>query len=174
MKIAVLVKQVPGSESPLNIDSSEKGLDESQVTYITNESDNYAIEEALQICDKLEEGELLKILNRNKKLNGIYDEAEPLLILSSDKDFQQLQKYERGMNRISASKLWQISQVLDVPVQWFFEEFSEPKEEEGSRREAFHMKRETLELVRNYIAVPADVRRKFLSLVKSIANSAST
>ena len=88
--------------------------------------------------------------------------------------FQQLQKYERGMNRISASKLWQISQVLDVPVQWFFEEFSEPKEEEGSRREAFHMKRETLELVRNYVAVPADVQQKFLSLVKSIANSAST
>ena len=61
MKIAVLVKQVPGSESPLNVDSSEKGLDESQVTYITNESDNYAIEEALQICDKLEEGEVVII-----------------------------------------------------------------------------------------------------------------
>ena len=61
MKIAVLVKQVPGSESPLNIDSSEKGLDESQVTYITNESDNYAIEEALQTCDKLEEGEVVII-----------------------------------------------------------------------------------------------------------------
>ena len=61
MKIAVLVKQVPGSESPLNIDSSKKGLDESQVTYITNESDNYAIEEALQTCDKLEEGEVVII-----------------------------------------------------------------------------------------------------------------
>ena len=61
MKIAVLVKQVPGSESPLNVDSSEKSLDESQVTYITNESDNYAIEEALQICDKLEEGEVVII-----------------------------------------------------------------------------------------------------------------
>ena len=61
MKIAVLVKQVPGSESSLNIDSSEKGLDESQVTYITNESDNYAIEEALQICDKGEEGEVVII-----------------------------------------------------------------------------------------------------------------
>lgn len=84
--------------------------------------------------------------------------------------FQQLQKYERGMNRISASKLWQISQVLDVPVQWFFKEFSEPKDK---RKEAFHMKRETLELVRNYVAAPADVQRKFLSLVKSIASSAA-
>ena len=88
--------------------------------------------------------------------------------------FQQLQKYERGMNRISASKLWQISQVLDVPVQWFFKEFAEPKDEEDKRKESFHMKRETLELVRNYVAAPADVQQKFLSLVKSIANSASS
>jgi len=87
--------------------------------------------------------------------------------------FQQLQKYERGMNRISASKLWQISQVLDVPVQWFFKEFSEPKNEQDKRKESFHMKRETLELVRNYVAAPADVQRKFLSLVKSIAKSAA-
>lgn len=84
--------------------------------------------------------------------------------------FQQLQKYERGMNRISASKLWQISQVLDVPVQWFFREFADPKDK---RKESFHMKRETLELVRNYVAAPADVQRKFLSLVKSIASSAA-
>ena len=39
-------------------------------------------------------GALVIYTNRNKKLNGVYDEAEPLLILSSDKDFQQLQKYE--------------------------------------------------------------------------------
>jgi transcriptional regulator with XRE-family HTH domain len=88
--------------------------------------------------------------------------------------FQQLQKYERGMNRISASKLWQISQVLDLPVQWFFKEYAEPKDEEDKRKECFQMKRETLELVRNYVAAPADVQRKFLSLVKSIANSASS
>ncbi len=88
--------------------------------------------------------------------------------------FQQLQKYERGMNRISASKLWQISQVLVVPVQWFFKEFVEPKDEDDKRKESFQMKRETLELVRNYVAVPADVQQKFLSLVKSIANSASS
>ena len=87
--------------------------------------------------------------------------------------FQQLQKYERGMNRISASKLWQISQVLDVPVQWFFKEISEPKNEQDKQNDSFHMKRETLELVRNYAAAPADVQRKFLSLVKSIAKAAA-
>jgi transcriptional regulator with XRE-family HTH domain len=86
--------------------------------------------------------------------------------------FQQLQKYERGMNRVSASKLWQISKVLDVPVQWFFKEFAEPKGEDDKRKESFHMKRERLELVRNYAAAPTVVQRKFLCLVKSIANSA--
>ena len=86
--------------------------------------------------------------------------------------FQQLQKYERGMNRVSASKLWQISKVLDVPAQWFFKEFAEPKGEDDKRKESFHMKRERLELVRNYVAAPTVVQRKFLCLVKSIANSA--
>ena len=75
MKIAVLVKQVPGSESPLNIDSSEKGLDESQVTYITNESDNYAIEEALQICDKGEEGEVVIISMGPQRVQKVIREA---------------------------------------------------------------------------------------------------
>ena len=88
--------------------------------------------------------------------------------------FQQLQKYERGMNRISASKLWQLSQVLDVPVQWFFKEYSELEEENEVQQESLHMKRETLELVRNYVAAPPDVQQKFLSLLKSIANNAST
>ncbi len=35
--------------------------------------------------------------------------------------FQQVQKYERGSNRVGASRLWKISQVLDVPVSFFFE-----------------------------------------------------
>jgi transcriptional regulator with XRE-family HTH domain len=38
--------------------------------------------------------------------------------------FQQVQKYERGRNRVSASKLWYIAKALDVAVQWFFEELS--------------------------------------------------
>ena len=36
--------------------------------------------------------------------------------------FQQVQKYEKGVNRIGASRLFQISKILDVPVQFFFEE----------------------------------------------------
>lgn len=52
MKIGVLVKQVAGSESPLHIDSNAKWVDESSVDFTTNESDSYALEEALQIVER--------------------------------------------------------------------------------------------------------------------------
>ena len=61
MKIAVLVKQVPGPESPLPVVSSQDWLDESQLAYIMNESDNYALEEALQIREKNNDGEVVVI-----------------------------------------------------------------------------------------------------------------
>ena len=61
MKIAVLVKQVPGSESPLPLVSSQDWLDESQVAYIMNESDNYGLEEALQIREKNNDGEVVVV-----------------------------------------------------------------------------------------------------------------
>src|SRR3546814_10152347 len=41
--------------------------------------------------------------------------------------FQQVQKYERGSNRISASRLWDIGQILDVPVSFFFDDMSDRK-----------------------------------------------
>ncbi len=49
MKIAVLVKQVPGGESALPMNSLQNWVDESSVTYVMNPPDNYAIEEALLI-----------------------------------------------------------------------------------------------------------------------------
>ena len=49
MKIAVLVKQVPGSESSLPINIDQNWIDEDQVSYVMNPPDNYAIEEALLI-----------------------------------------------------------------------------------------------------------------------------
>ncbi|MBT3477987.1 MAG: electron transfer flavoprotein subunit beta/FixA family protein [Candidatus Marinimicrobia bacterium] len=61
MKIAVLVKQVPGSESPLPIQSDQKWVDEGAVAYVMNESDNYALEEALQIKEANGEGEVVAV-----------------------------------------------------------------------------------------------------------------
>jgi len=50
--------------------------------------------------------------------------------------FQQIQKYERGANRIGASRLYQISQILDVPVSFFFDEIPEPQTEENTADQA--------------------------------------
>jgi len=59
MKIAVLVKQVIGSESALHITSDQKWIEESDATFVMNPSDNYAIEEAIQIREKLGTGEVV-------------------------------------------------------------------------------------------------------------------
>ena len=63
--------------------------------------------------------------------------------------FQQLQKYERGHNRISASRLYELAQLFGVPVAYFYEEVEAGK---GAPDETL-TKRETLELVRAYYAI---------------------
>lgn len=88
--------------------------------------------------------------------------------------FQQLQKYERGANRISASRLFNLSQVLGVPVSFFFEDLSTgetPRKAATNEVELEAMaRRETLELVRAYyrIADPA-IRKRAFDLVKALA-----
>ena len=99
--------------------------------------------------------------------------------------FQQIQKYENGKNRLGASRLYQVSQVLDVPVSFFFDDM--PKEVAHRRPsvsdaqvagdEADHMaRRETLELVRSYyrISDPRNRRRarEFVTLISDLAASA--
>lgn len=93
--------------------------------------------------------------------------------------FQQLQKYERGANRISASRLYHLAQVLDVPVGFFFEDMptGQPAAE-GARvvqlpteTDEFESmaKRETLELVRAYYRISdATVRRRAFDLIKAL------
>ena len=89
--------------------------------------------------------------------------------------FQQLQKYERGANRISASRLFNLSQVLGVPVSFFFEDLSTG--ETPARRAATNevdleamARRETLELVRAYYRItdPA-IRKRAFDLFKALA-----
>ena len=48
--------------------------------------------------------------------------------------FQQVQKYERGANRVSASRLWDISQIIDVPIGYFFEDMSDDTMRSSPRR----------------------------------------
>lgn len=59
MKIAVLIKQVPGAESPLPLASDNKWIDESSITFVMNPPDNFALEEALLLKEKVGEGEVV-------------------------------------------------------------------------------------------------------------------
>jgi transcriptional regulator with XRE-family HTH domain len=93
--------------------------------------------------------------------------------------FQQVQKYERGANRIGASRLHELSRVLDVPVAYFFEEMASGGTArpsglgEGAPAEFERdpmTKRETLELVRAYNKISdAHLRRRIFELVKAAA-----
>jgi transcriptional regulator with XRE-family HTH domain len=97
--------------------------------------------------------------------------------------FQQVQKYERGANRVGSSRLFDLSRVLDVPIAYFFEEMPSNIEDKSPSRlmglssppameyEPDPMaKRETLELVRAYYRIPdAAVRKRVFELIKSIA-----
>ena len=61
MKIAVLIKQVPGSESPLSIANNNAWLDEEKVSYVMNESDSYALEEALILKEDSQNSEIVVV-----------------------------------------------------------------------------------------------------------------
>ena len=61
MKIAVLIKQVPGSESPLSIANNNTWLDEEKVSYVMNESDSYALEEALILKEDTQDSEIVVV-----------------------------------------------------------------------------------------------------------------
>lgn len=84
--------------------------------------------------------------------------------------FQQIQKYERGTNRISASTLAKFSRILDVPIGFFFDGWSEPGEA-GKEGPNFHESRESLELLRNYHAIPEPARGRIYNLIRAMAGS---
>ncbi|MEO3429046.1 helix-turn-helix transcriptional regulator [Pelagibius sp. CAU 1746] len=101
--------------------------------------------------------------------------------------FQQIQKYERGANRISASKLYELSRILSVPVTYFFEGVeSEGESGSAAGQEAgvtvastihssdpdFTNQRETLQLISSYYRIPdAKVRAEVLSLLKTLGRT---
>src|SRR5262249_26895896 len=100
--------------------------------------------------------------------------------------FQQIQKYERGTNRIGSSRLFEFAKVLDVPVSHFFEEMpanalsgramsGRGRKNLGEAGTPFEqdkdplIKRETLELVRAYYKIrEARVRKRIFEMVKAV------
>jgi len=88
--------------------------------------------------------------------------------------FQQIQKYETGMNRISASRLWDISEALDVPVGFFFEGLGQGAEMAGSDNAPADIlaDKEALELVRSYYAIPENQRKRLFDLARVLSDAA--
>lgn len=103
--------------------------------------------------------------------------------------FQQVQKYERGINRVSASRLFNLSEVLNVDINYFFDGFN-PKspnraygfadtpqdgfewleEEDGDLME----RKETIELLRTYYSVQdKELRKKFMKMLKTLVDAQS-
>lgn len=84
--------------------------------------------------------------------------------------FQQVQKYESGANRVSASRLFHIAEALDVPVSFFFDDAPRAGGLAESPRTPFEPDRELLELTRNYRnIIDPEVRRGIYELVKRLA-----
>ena len=113
----------------------------------------------------------LRIRMRRKEL-GISQER---LAESIGLTFQQVQKYERAANRVSASKLWEVARALSTHVGYFYEGLAEPGDAPGANlpREAmqdFLMTPEGMELATLFPKIAKTrVRRKVLDLVRAMA-----
>lgn len=124
---------------------------------------------------------------RTRLRRGILGLSQEKLADALGITFQQVQKYERGANRVSASRLHKLSEILDVPVSYFFEgynaeepgraygfsdtaqeDFSWLEEKDGDLME----RKETIELVRVYYSVqdPA-LRKNFVKMLKTLVAS---
>ncbi|GHF00273.1 transcriptional regulator [Aliiroseovarius zhejiangensis] len=88
--------------------------------------------------------------------------------------FQQIQKYETGMNRVSASRLWDIAAALSVPVSFFFEglESKPDADTENALPGDILADKEALELVRSYYAIPDNQRRRLFELARVLSDVA--
>ena len=94
-----------------------------------------------------------------------------------DMSFQQVQKYESGANRISASRLFLLTQVLNTDISYYFEGLSDPGGEKRRDTDGVPthsmLKRETMELVRAYMAINNPLVRQQLQTLFSTLGSMS-
>lgn len=146
-------------------------------------------------------------LSKQKKSRGITQNGEPnpidihvgkrlrlrrlLLGLSQDRlgqmiglTFQQIQKYENGTNRISASRLWDIAVLLEVPISFFFEDMDQETLERSPRKlwgnaqlaeqlqettEDPLTKSETLTMIRAYYKIAPSIRKCLYQIVMEMS-----
>jgi len=89
--------------------------------------------------------------------------------------FQQIQKYETGANRVSASRLWDIADALGVEISFFFDGLeSENGQRQGNDKVPADLlgDKEALDLVRSYYAIPENQRRRLFDLARVLSDVA--
>jgi transcriptional regulator with XRE-family HTH domain len=90
--------------------------------------------------------------------------------------FQQIQKYETGMNRVSASRLWDIASALGVTIDFFFEGLDAATASEATAAADMPgdilSDREALELLRSYYSIPENQRRRLFDLARVLSEAA--
>ncbi|MEO9819110.1 MAG: helix-turn-helix transcriptional regulator [Paracoccaceae bacterium] len=96
--------------------------------------------------------------------------------------FQQIQKYETGANRVSASRLWDIGEAMGVPASFFFEgmvtseglalEDPQSSERANSMPADLMADKEAMELVRSYYSIPENQRRRLFELARVLSDAA--
>lgn len=113
-------------------------------------------------------------LRRRRRLLGL---TQHQLADACGVRFQQIQKYECGANRISAARLWQLSEALEVPVGYFYDGLSEAAQQQHALREGegggeMFARKETMDLIRAYYQLGERPRRRLLDLAKSLNGDA--
>ena len=111
-------------------------------------------------------------LRQHRELLGM---TQKRLAAALDLSFQQIQKYERGINRISAGRLYQFSRILNVSIGYFFEGAEQTigpaaRDTPGALQSAGQTNRETLDLARAYSRITdSAVRKRLLEVAKAMA-----
>ncbi len=118
-----------------------------------------------------------KRLRRRRRLLGMTQQE---LASQVGVRFQQIQKYECGANRITASRLYDLSRAMNVSVQYFFDGMATPGTMPNAANDAEQMEgdilsqKETLELVRAYYRLSERPRRRLLELAKALEQDTSS
>lgn len=87
--------------------------------------------------------------------------------------FQQIQKYESGANRISASRLWDLARALEMPVSFFFDGLASGKDQAAGNGadDGLLQNKETMDLIRAYYGLDEGPRRRLLDLAKALSGT---
>lgn len=108
-------------------------------------------------------------LRRRRRLLGL---TQQQLAAVCGVRFQQIQKYECAANRMSAARLWQLSEVLEVPINYFYEGLSLAQRDshalEGEQGGEMFARKETRDLIQAYYSLSERPRRRLLDLAKSL------